>query len=209
MKQHPAETRLALLTGDDLPFMDRLLLRTHVRRCASCAARVRALREGRQLVAEAAVGMPPGLDWERLGEEITANIHVGLAAGECVAPVVQRRPRSAWAMAAALSGIAALLTGAMWINMPREQAEHLIRSLNAIAHREAGQRTGAGAMADNVVLEASPTGIELKANGTAMKFVNARADSVDVSINMQGSADARYVDPDTGVATITKVYYAQ
>ena len=38
---------------------------------------------------------------------------------------------------------------------------------------------------------------------------NSRPASVSVSVSMQGSAGARYVDPDTGQVTINKVYYAQ
>ena len=61
-----------------------------------------------------------------------------------------------------------------------------------------------------MVLEASPTPIEVKSgNGRALSLMHPRSDSATVSVNMQDSAGVRYVDADTGQATINTVYYAQ
>ena len=48
--------------------------------------RIDVYRHSRQRLKQAAAEMPEGADWDRLAAEMTANIRVGLAAGECVAP---------------------------------------------------------------------------------------------------------------------------
>jgi hypothetical protein len=62
---------------------------------------------------------------------------------------------------------------------------------------------------DPVVLEASQASIDLKANGGTMSLLTSPKDGVAVSVSMQGSVRAQYVDDDTGQVTISKVDYAQ
>ena len=92
---------------------------------------------------EEADQIPEGVNWDRLAAEMTANIRVGLAAGECVAP---QRPQEAsfgvrcelqWKPVAAVAGLMVLVTGAWWLNVPAAQNESLGRAFRAIAHRGA------------------------------------------------------------------------
>ena len=103
----------------------------------------------------------------------------------------------------------AIVIGALWVNMPREQSGHLMTSLRSIRWNRIGTTLRTPAMPDSVVLEASPSSIEMTANGGTMSFLTSRTDGVAVSVSMQGSAGAQYVDADTDQVTINKVYYAQ
>ena len=93
----------------------------------------------------------------------------------------------------------------MWWNIPRGK----------LPTTPAANPTHAvAAQQDRVVLEASQSSIDLTANGNTMSFLSSRSDrsrsgSVAVSVSMQGSARAQFVDADTGQVTINKVYYAQ
>src|SRR5262249_30504460 len=149
-----------------------------------------------------AEGMPEGVEWERLASEMTANIRVGLAAGECVAP----RPRKAviwgWRPVAVMAGLAVLLAGGWWLNMPPAETKALGRAVSSIWRgRSAGTREERGP-----VVAASASGIELRENGSALAVSQGTARPVAVSVSLQGSASARYVDADTGQVTITSVY---
>ena len=52
----------------------------------------------------------------------------------------------------------------------------------------------------------SSAGVELRRERRRAWRVAGAARPVTVSVSMQGSASARYVDPDTGQVTITSVY---
>ena len=202
--KHPSEIELALFAGGDLGFVDRWRVRNHLRQCDGCRSELETHRvaheELRMLVDE----MPEGVNWTRLSQEMTGNIRVGLAAGECVGPVPLHRPRSfGWHAAAVMSAALVLVVGALWLEMPRDQKDHVFASLKAIPwnHPPVPQEA--------VVLEASPSSIMLKANGGAMSFLTSPKDGVAVSVSMQGSARAQYVDEDTGQVTINKVDYGQ
>lgn len=204
---HPEKCRLALLAGGDLGFWPAMPLRMHVRSCERCQSEMQAFRRTRQVVADAANDLPPGLDWNRLSEEMTGNIRVGLAAGECVGGYPARvpffRPRWNGVMAAAvLTGV--FLFG-FWLNIPVPQAEHLWSSLTRITGR--GMHTTAPASRD--MLLASRQGIEVKGNGTSLSYVPPDTGAVVVSVSTRGSVSARAMDDDTGQTTITEVYDAR
>jgi hypothetical protein len=159
---------------------------------------------------DAAGGLPDGLDWARLSAEMTANIRVGLAAGECVAPRGYTRkliPMS-WrpvALASLLTAtLAALLVGGWWLNMPPQETQALSHAMRSIWH-------GRNVMPEErgPVIEVSSQGIELRKDGGALGVSQDAAKLVSVSVSTQGSASAHYVDQDTGQVTITSVSYAQ
>ena len=62
---------------------------------------------------------------------------------------------------------------------------------------------------EDVVVEASSAGIEVKENGRTLSLMQPRSDGATVSMSMQGSAGVRFVDADTGQVTTNKVYYAE
>lgn len=204
---HLAETDLALYASGDQSMWRALKIRLHIGRCERCRRRVEAYRADRRSVREISNTTPESVDWDRLAAEMTANIRVGLAAGECVAPRV-RKASFGWRPAAAMAGLAALLTTAWWLNMPPSTTQALGRAMTAIVHGHGSVgRPGIAPMDDRgMVVEASSSGIELRENGNMLGVTQGEARPLEVSISAQGSASARYIDVDTGQITITSVY---
>ncbi|MGH7246702.1 MAG: hypothetical protein ACREH9_01225 [Pseudomonadota bacterium] len=226
---HPSISELALLAGGELNLFRRLRVRRHVSRCADCHAQADSLRSVREQLQLSLSELPEDLSWDRLAEEMTANIHVGLAAGECVgpAPKMRRLPGwnlggpglerrlgrghlrgwnlEAWGVGAVGAGLCLLLALGWWMRMPSSDTQALTRAFHTVW-------TGRGPAAEplssgpGVVLEANTGGIEVKQNGRAMTFVSPSAEAVTVSVSLQGSAQASYVDSQTGQVTIANVY---
>lgn len=57
-----------------------------------------------------------------------------------------------------------------------------------------------------LVVEATSSGIELRENGGTLGVSQGAARPLAVSVSVQGSASARYINADTGQMTITSVY---
>jgi anti-sigma factor RsiW len=224
MKAHAVETDLALFATGDLNPWRSALVRFHVARCAQCRETVDAFRRDRERLRQEASRMPPGLNWERLAAEMAANIRVGLEAGECVAP---RRSKRAfwtpgwlsfphlsfgWKIAGALTAATALVALALWLNFPAGDQAVLGKAMSQLLRGQLLHERGAlnleGRAGDDAgpVAEASPTGIELRENGGAVRISQGDLRPVNVSVSAQGSASARYVDADTGQVVITSVY---
>jgi hypothetical protein len=204
---HPNSGTLALLAGGDLGFWPALSVCWHLQGCERCQSELLAFRRAHRLVTDAAKDLPPGIDWNRLSEEMTGNIRVGLAAGECVGgyPAQHRFRHLRWNGAMA----AALLTGVFvvgfWLNLPAPQADRLLTSLGRIV----GRGTHAAPSEPREMLLASQQGIEVKANGTSLSYVPPESGNVVVSVSTRGSAAVRATDDDTGQTTITEVYDAR
>lgn len=207
MTAHIADSDLALYASGDQRVWRALLIRLHMGRCERCRNRMETYRADRTKVREISSQMPEGVDWDRLAAEMTANIRVGLAAGECVAPRV-RRSRFGWRPAAAIAGLAAVLALAWWLNMPPSTTQALGRAFSAIAHGRGSVATpGIAALDDRgTVVVANSSGIELRENGNMLGVTQGAARPLAVSLSAQGSASARYIDADTGQITITSVY---
>jgi anti-sigma factor RsiW len=213
MSQHIVETDLALYVSGDLSLFRRAAVRFHAGRCERCRHLVEAYRADRVRIKNIATEMPEGVDWDRLSAEMTANIRVGLAAGECVARPRQRKPAVkltvSWRPAAIAAGAVALLSVAWVLNMPAGTTDELGRALSAVLHgRGSVTNPGGSPIADDdrrPVVVANQLGIELRENNNVM---GASQDErpVSVSLSVQGSASARYVNADTGQVTITSVY---
>jgi hypothetical protein len=221
MKAHEVETDLALFATGDLSPWRSALIRFHVGRCAQCRETVDAFRKDRERLRQEASRMPPGLNWERLAAEMAANIRVGLEAGECVAP---RRSKRAlwtrgqwsilhvsfgWKIAGALTAAIALVALALWLNFPASDQAVLGKAISQLLRgRGVGGLNLEGKAGDDAgpVAEASPTGIELRENGGAVRISQGDLRPVNVSVSTQGSASARYVNADTGQVVITSVY---
>ncbi len=215
--RHPEPAQIALFSGGDLGRWELFLVGRHVARCADCRREVQALRDAagqlRQLSDEMA-DLPKGLNWDRLSEEMTGNIRVGLAAGEAIAlfDKPQRvKPRLGWHAALVVLGATLIFGIAFWTSLPPEQAEHLWSSLGRVRTDRIGRlvRPGASTSAgEDVVLEASSSSIQVKENGRALSLI-PHSDGATVSVSMHGSAGIRFVDADTGQVTTNKVYYAE
>ena len=203
MTRHVMETELALYAAGDLPFWRGTLVKFHVRRCDECRSLVEALRMDRQELRRSADDMPSDVDWDRLAAEMTANIRVGLAAGECVTPRERKVAAISWRPMAIAAGLVVLLAGAWWLNIPRSDTETIGRALHSIA---TGGRAGSPQEERGPVVGASPSGVELVENGGRMGIAQGGLEPVIFSVSTQGSASARYVDQDTGQVTITATY---
>lgn len=211
MTPHVKETDLALYASGDLRLWQRAAVHLHVRSCEACRASVEEFRADGRALRDAAEGLPDGVDWARLSAEMTANIRVGLAAGECVAPRGRRARNfipSTWRPLALASlvtaGLAALLVSGWWLNMPAQETQALSRAMRSIWHGRSLMQEERGP-----VIEASSDGIELRKDGRSLGVSQDAAKLVSVSVSTQGSASAHYVDQDTGQVTITSVSYAQ
>ena len=204
---HPPQSDLALYSTGDLPLWRRPLVRLHLAGCDGCRSWVAAFDSDRESIRQLAAEMPPGVNWDRMAAEMSANVRVGLEAGECVASRV-RKPAVAmgWRVAAASAGVAILLLSAWWLNMPRADSVALGRAMQKIA--QAGPWHGGGrALEDREpTVEVSASGIQLQQNGGTLGMSQGQERPVNVTLSVQGSARARYIDADTGQITITGVY---
>lgn len=205
---HPAEAQLALYAGGDLGFLARISTRLHVRRCATCQSTVTAYSAAREKFRTDCSEMPEGVDWDRLSSEMTGNIRVGLAAGECVAET-RRRVRvpamGFWKPALAACAVMTLVVSGMWLNFPERQRVTLAEGLSKIWKPEL-RAPAAVAAANPVYLESTRVGIQFTENGSSMTMMHPDSAPSVVLVSTQGSVRARYVDSDTGQVTITNVY---
>ncbi len=204
---HPLQFDLALYSTGDLPLWRRPLIRLHVSGCGSCRSWVEAFAADRESLRGLAAEMPAGVNWDRLAAEMSANVRVGLEAGECVAPRVRRPTLAAgWRVTAAFAGVTALLVSAWWLNMPQAESVALGHVVEKIAQARPW-RGGIRALEDpGPTVEVSAAGIQLQQNGGTLGMSQGQARPVSVTLSVQGSARARYIDADTGQVTITGVY---
>jgi hypothetical protein len=203
MSRHVIETDLALYAAGDLPFWRSALVGIHVRKCGECRGLVQALREDRKELKRSADDMPANIDWDQLAAEMTANIRVGLAAGECVTPRERKVASISWRPAAIAAGLVVLMAGAWWLNIPRTDTEAIGRAIRSMA---TGGRAVVPEDEHGPVVGASSTGVVLVENGGQIRIEQGGLQPVMYSVSTQLSASARYVDQDTGQVTITGTY---
>jgi hypothetical protein len=159
--------------------------------------------------------LPNALNWNRLADEMTGNIRVGLAAGEAIAlfdKPLRTKHRLGWHAGMVIAGATVIFAIAFWSSLPPEQAEHLLTSLNRIRTERLGtlvhSATAPAGTPEDVILEASSSSIQGREHGRAMSLI-PHSDGATVSVSMHGSAGVRFVDADTGQVTTNKVYYAE
>lgn len=186
---HPDEKELALFSGGDLSAFDRLRVSWHLRTCGKCAEEVETLRSLASDLRTFGGQLPPAVNWDRLAAEMTANIHLGLEAGECVNRVPVRRvpERITWRSAAVMAGMTLVLFAAWWLNPPRGREVAITRI--------------------PAELRSAPGGLELKENGSTLVLLHTRGQQSPVIVSgAPGTLRARFVDEDTGQVTINNVY---
>jgi hypothetical protein len=206
--RHLTEANVALYAAGDLPLWRKPLARLHASGCAACTKRVAAYRSDQAFIRQMAAELPRGLNWDRMTAEMTANIRVGLAAGECVARRPEARTMPAgWRVAAATAGFTALLISAWWLNMPASQTASLGRAMKKIAQVRPWRGGPILPLEDQgPLVEVSAAGIQLRENGGALGVSQGLARPVSVTLSAQGAARASYLDQETGQVTITSVY---
>ena len=190
---HPVENILALYAGGDLDWADRLRVAFHVRGCGECERQVADLKAIRTSLA--AGHSDPIPDWDRLSDEMTANIRLGISMAECVGPA-RREPKfslaglfSKPAVLAAAGGLA-VLAGGFMLNMPLDRISRLWHLTDH----------------SGLVLQSTDAGIEMRRDGQAVITVrHPNRKTHEVSANLGGSMSAGYVDDETGQVTIINV----
>jgi hypothetical protein len=211
--KHPNQVRLALLAGGDLGFLDRWRVSRHVSGCSACAGEIQALKTAKNQVREITAVLPENLNWNQLAGEMTANIRLGLAAGEAIArfdkPALGRSRHLGWNAAMVMVCATAIFVVAFWINTPRAQMDHLLSALGRVRVGRIGTLVQNPAANPDVMLEASSSSLDLNQNGRTLSLMHPHSDAVTVSVSMQGSVGVRYVDADTGQVTTNKVYDAE
>ncbi len=188
--RHPGETVLALYAGTELGWWARLRVARHLSQCGACAREVEEYQQARQVVEEAAGEMPPGVHWNALAAEMTANIRLGLAAGRIVGEPEPERVHIGWRRPAlALPLLLVVLAG--WI----------LQSVPPAARLRAPVEPASAAL----VLEGGETGIGVEQDGRGFRLLHPRAEKVVYTV--RGDAvRSRYVDTETGQMTISHVY---
>ena len=200
--RHPDEQQIAVYAGGDANWIERLSIRRHLGQCQSCRELADAYRRDRDVIRHEAGQLPPGLTWDRLAREMTANIRVGLAAGECVSGVRPSRYRVGWRPAFAAAGLVVVLLSGWYLNFPAEQRASLDRAIARVWNLPGRGNTALA----GVSLEATRNGIQVSENGSALTMMHPGTTPAVVVVNTTGSLRARYVDDDTGQVTITNVY---
>lgn len=187
---HPSAPDLALYSGGDLGLLERWRVRQHLGSCTRCRHEVDGYRTASaELVQDAAV-LPAGLNWDRLAAEMTANIHVGLEAAECVAPARSFGFRPVWRAALVMTAMFLVVATAWFLNPPSQSPHY-------------GMRGTAG-----IELRNTSTGLELNENGSVFVLLHGRGIQAQRPIisSQPGALRARMVDAETGQITINHVY---
>jgi hypothetical protein len=190
---HASEYDLALFAGGDLGFFSRLRVASHLKKCPDCRQAYERFLAARAELKEGGAQLPLHLDWNRLAAEMTANIHLGLAAGEIVA--VQPKPRqlTGWRPAMVLASALLVVLAAWWVNRPPPAVLE-----------QAGRN--AAIEVPQVFVESTASGIELKDHGRMLQLRHPEDTDVATSVSLQGVVRARYVDSESGQVTINNVY---
>ena len=167
---------MALFAGHDLSGWRRWLLSRHVSRCGVCASTVQELQACREQMRDLASDLPEGVNWSRLTEEMTGNIRVGLAAGECIAGF-EKSPRTRSGLlsnaAMVLAGATVVAVSALWIELPKSETDHLTAALKNIRFERIGKVIRGGPVRGSaVVLEASPFSLGIRENGGALTLLH-------------------------------------
>lgn len=191
---HTSETDLALYTGGDLGLWARFRVNRHLQACPDCRARQQELAEARNELRGLANELPPDLDWSRLSAEMRANIHLGLAAGECVAaPKPRTAELTGWRPAAVLAGAVLVVAVAWYANHANP-----VTPTNMVQVQKSPEAPG-------VFLESSASGLEWKEEGHTLTLKHPKDQDVAFTATLD-SVRARYVDRDSGQVTINHVY---
>lgn len=183
---HPNQSALALHAGGDLGAFARWRMERHLAKCERCRGEIAAFQALRNTTAD--LGGLPEVNWQAMAAEMSANIRLGLSAGECVKqPARNRAPRFGWRPVAAIVGAAAVLVGMVAI-----EYERYLLTVSPI---------GVPARADASLLESTPDGI----GSQSLRILYGGARDVQLTASAGGSIEAHYTDPKTSYMTVSEV----
>jgi hypothetical protein len=200
MAIHPRLDTLALYSRGELSWRLRWRTGSHLKYCRHCERQVLLFRSAtaqlkREAETQTLTGFEAIADWTRLEREMLGNISVGLAAARCIEKT--SRKGALFSKAALGTALAALFIAGWMTHIPSEQTAHLTASLRQFFGGQRPQSTG-------TVLETTPDGIAVRAQGATLTILHPR--SAVVSVSGPSAVAARYVDAETGQVTITNVY---
>ena len=190
--RHPSESELALCGGGDLGRWQSWRIRQHLAGCVACAEQAARYRSDRGAIAQSALELPEGLDWNGLEAEMRANIHLGLAAGECVSQPVRAEKQLSWKAAFVLASMTAMILTGWWLHIPQPP----VGPGGPLAARHQKE----------VVLETTRFAIERTENGSTFALAHPPDNRTVLTANTDGALRARFVDDDSGQVTINNVY---
>ena len=188
--RHPNQATLALHAGGDLGPFRRWKTERHLSQCGLCRDEVAGFTEMREMLPDLAE--LPEISWNRLAAEIKANVRLGLEAGECVRTPEISLPRAAsptgWRAVVAFASVMVLVGSCMVLERPWPAAVHTA----------------------STSVQSTRDGVQVQAgDGVMWGLTNGGARQVAITMGAQGSMEARYIDPETGLMTINTVSYAQ
>jgi hypothetical protein len=182
--RHPNETILALHSSGDLGWFAGWRADRHLAKCAQCRDEVTGFREMREILPELAD--LPEVPWNRIAAEMRANIRLGLAAGECVRDTAPVEASPLFGKARALVAFAGAFT-------------LIVTGLVLV-------RPTPSVMAATPMAQATKNGIQMRSGDQGFGLMHAGALEVFNTASAGADIGARYVDPQTGYVTMTKVY---
>jgi anti-sigma factor RsiW len=184
--RHPGRETLALHAGGDLGRFQAWRTARHLERCTECREEVAAFEEMREALPQ--LNEMPEVRWDRIGAEMSANIRLGLAAGECVREASEPRGRYPLFMGArtaiALASLCAVVAAALVLQHP----------------------TPPVMSAGIPIAQITQDGIQTRAGNQGFALIHTNAHGVTHTVGAEGTMGASYVDPSTGYVTMTKVY---
>jgi len=187
---HLKETTLALHASGDLGWFAAWRAERHLASCERCRAEVESFREMREELPD--IAELPDVQWNRLAAEMRANIRLGLAAGECVreAEEAETEPSPLFNTARAVLAFAGVFT---------------LVVTGLVLERPTPSTVSASS---EPMVQAVSHGIQRRAGDQGFGLMHAGVRDVDVikTVSAQGTMGARYMDPQTGLVTMTKVY---
>jgi hypothetical protein len=194
---HPSHADLALYSGADLPFWRQWQVRRHVRKCAGCEAELELYRDtAAQLKAH--LRSPESFVLDRaLEREMIGNIHVGVAAANCIAEVRQRRVRG-WSLGALFATLTLVFLLGWMLNIPHQDSSRIVSALRSAFSRNQNRVS--------TVLRSTPLGVSVRSQGGTLTILRPATAHATATFTGDGSVAVRYVDNETGQVTITNVY---
>jgi hypothetical protein len=232
MSRHPEAQELALFISRDLSAWRNFIVGRHVSGCANCRRDVSMLAHASSAFASEVDLIPGGTaGWERLAADMRANIRLGLEAGECVgdAPgfaegeLADESPRpkgwyagwnpsrlgewlhldsSRFRLAPAALALSLVVGGAWWWQSGGSDPLRAYFSGDP-APAEASIQEPDG----DVVFRTAVDGLVVeRGSGRSLTLAHTGRAATALTVSLNGSMTARYVDDDDGQVTIHHVY---
>jgi hypothetical protein len=233
MVSHPEAHELALFVSRDLSAWRNFAVGRHMAACGSCRREVALLVKASSAFASEVEMIPGGAaGWDRLATEMRANIRLGLEAGECIGDALHsdkdmadERPAGWYAgwnparwwnssrlgewlqldanwvrVVSASAAVVLVSTGIWW--WQHEEATPMssyFRSEPVVAVEETAPE-------GDVVFRTVIDGLQVERGGRSLTLAHTGRAATALTVSLNGSMTAKYVDDDTGQVTIHHVY---